>query len=329
MLLLDQINKRGTTIVMVTHAKDIVDRMGKRVIAIENGRIVRDEFGAYGFEEMLEEASAEGALGVLGQDTLQATPKPEITFQERREAAMIKRFFYTLKQAFLQVFRNRAMSLASIFAITAMLLILGIFFILVINVNTAAQTISQDYDSIEIFLKEDATTAQKDAIINDMKARDGVEDAYFKSKDTAMDEFKTRWGENAYLLDSLKDNPLPDSVVVLIADLEKADDIATAAGSFDGVEDVKFYKDTVDKLLDATRFIQIAAIVIMIFLIIVSIVVVSNTIKLTVFNRAHEISIMKYIGATNWFIRATVPGGRYNHRDHISGDICGSRNTHV
>lgn len=216
---------------------------------------------------------------------------------------MIKRFFYTLKQAFLQVFRNRAMSLASIFAITAMLLILGIFFILVINVNTAAQTISQDYDSIEIFLKEDATTAQKDAIINDMKARDGVEDVYFKSKDTAMDEFKTRWGENAYLLDSLKDNPLPDSVVVLIADLEKADDIATAAGSFDGVEDVKFYKDTVDKLLDATRFIQIAAIVIMIFLIIVSIVVVSNTIKLTVFNRAHEISIMKYIGATNWFIR--------------------------
>ena len=55
---------------------------------------------------------------------------------------------------------------------------------------------------------------------------------------------------------------------MLIADLEKADDIATAAGSFDGVEDVKFYKDTVDKLLDATRFVQIAAIVIMIFLII-------------------------------------------------------------
>lgn len=53
MQLLDQINKRGTTIVMVTHAKDIVDKMGKRVIAIEHGRIVRDEFGAYGFEEIL------------------------------------------------------------------------------------------------------------------------------------------------------------------------------------------------------------------------------------------------------------------------------------
>ena len=63
MQLLDQINKRGTTIVMVTHAKDIVDKMGKRVIAIEKGRIVRDEFGAYGFEEALAEVD-------MGSDTI-------------------------------------------------------------------------------------------------------------------------------------------------------------------------------------------------------------------------------------------------------------------
>lgn len=216
---------------------------------------------------------------------------------------MIKRFFYTLKQAFLQVFRNRAMSLASIFAITAMLLIMSIFFILVINVNTAAQTIKQDYDSIEIFLVDKATEEQKTSIVDSMKEEKGVEDAFYKSKETAMEEFKTRWGENGYLLDSLQENPLPNSVVVMIADLEEADSLARLAETFEGVEDVKFYKDTVDKLLNATKFVQIAAIVIMVFLIIVSVVVVSNTIKLTVFNRAHEISIMKYIGATNWFIR--------------------------
>ncbi len=216
---------------------------------------------------------------------------------------MIKRFFYTLKQAFLQVLRNRAMSLASIFAIMAMLLILSLFFILVININTAAQTIQQDYDSIEIFLKEDATQEQTDEIIEDIKQQEGVEDAFYKSKEEAMSEFKSRWGENGYLLDSLQENPLPDSVVIMIADLEKADSLAEKAATYDGVEDVKFYKDTVDKLLNATKFVQIAAIVVMIFLIIVSIVVVSNTIKLTVFNRANEISIMKYIGATNWFIR--------------------------
>ena len=216
---------------------------------------------------------------------------------------IIKRFFYTLKQAFLQVFRNRTMSIASIFAITAMLLILSIFFILVINVNTAAQMIQNDYDSIEIFLEDDMTKQDAQTIVDDISVREGVDEAYYKSRETAMDEFKARWGKNAYLLDSLKENPLPNSIVIMISDLEKATSLAETAATYDGVEDVKFYKVTVDKLLDATRFIQLAAVVIMDFLIIVSVVVVSNTIKLTVFNRSNEISIMKYIGATNWFIR--------------------------
>ena len=116
---------------------------------------------------------------------------------------MVKRFFYTLKQAFLQVLRNRAMSLASIFAIMAMLLILSLFFILVININTAAQTIQQDYDSIEIFLTDDATEEQVDDIIADIKKEKGVDDAFYKDKEAAMTEFKQRWGENGYLLDKV------------------------------------------------------------------------------------------------------------------------------
>ena len=215
----------------------------------------------------------------------------------------MKRFFYTLKQAFLQVFRNRNMALASVFAITAMLLILSIFFILVININTAAQAIKSDYDSIELFLEDEVSKKKANAIIDDIRNKDGVEDVYYKTKAEALEEFRERWGENAYLLDSLTDNPLPNSIVILIADLEQAESIAETSAAYDGIEDVKFYKETVDKLLETTRFIQIAAIVIMVFLIIVSIVVVSNTIKLTVFNRANEINIMKYVGATNWFIR--------------------------
>lgn len=216
---------------------------------------------------------------------------------------IIKRFLYTLKQALIQVLRNRTMSLASVFAITAMLLILSIFFILVININTAAQSIQQDYDSIEIFLADETTRQQADTIINDIKQEKGVDDAYYKSKEKAMEDFRVRWGENAYLLNSLTENPLPNSVVVMIGDLEYGDSIAEKAATYDGIEDVKYYKDTVDKLLSATRFVQIAAVIVMIFLIIVSIVVVANTIKLTVFNRANEINIMKYVGATNWFIR--------------------------
>lgn len=220
----------------------------------------------------------------------------------------MSRFFYTIKQSFLQVFRNRAMSLASIFAIMAMLLILSIFFILVININTAAQAIQNDYDSIEIFLEDETTKADANLIINDIKDKEGVADAFYKSKDEALADFRARWGENAYLLDSLTENPLPNSIVIMISDLNEAESIAKQAGTYNGIEDVKFYKDTVDKLLSATKFIQIAAVVVMIFLIIVSVVIVSNTIKLTVLNRSNEINIMKYIGATNWFIRGPFLG---------------------
>lgn len=215
----------------------------------------------------------------------------------------MRSLLYTIKQAFIQFGRNLNMAFISIFAITCMMLILSLFFILVINVNTAAETIKGDYDSIEIFLLDETTEEQANAIIDDMNDEDGVSDVYYKSKEEAMAEFKGRWGENGYLLDSLQDNPLPNSVVIMIDDLEKADDLANKAATFDGIEDVKYYKSTVDKLLKATHFIQVAAIIIMIFLIVVSVIVVSNTIKLTVFNRADEISIMKYVGATNWFIR--------------------------
>lgn len=210
---------------------------------------------------------------------------------------------YTLKQAFLQFGRNFNTGLTSIFAITAMLLILSVFFIAVLNVNMAAESIKGDYDSIEIYLKDDVTEEKAEELIANLKDTDGVSDAYYKSKDEAMKEFRQRWGDNGYLLDNLDKNPLPNSIVVMIGQLEEADAIAEHAGKLDGVEDVKYYRNTVEKLLQITQFIQWAAIILMIFLIIVSIVVVSNTIKLTVFNRADEINIMKYVGATNWFIR--------------------------
>lgn len=215
----------------------------------------------------------------------------------------MRSLFYTLKQSFIQFGRNLNMSIISIFAITCMMLILSLFFIMALNINKAAETVKGEYDSIEIFLLDETSEEDAQVIVEDMKKQDGVSDAFYKTKEEAMAEFKERWGENGYLLDSLEDNPLPNSVVIMIGDLEKADALAEHAEGYGGIEDVKYYKSTVDKLLQATRFMQIASFIIMIFLIIVSIIVVSNTIKLTVFNRSDEISIMKYVGATNWFIR--------------------------
>ena len=216
---------------------------------------------------------------------------------------MMSRFGYTIKQAFRQIFRNRAMTLASVFAITAMLLILGIFFLLIINVNTAAESVKKDYKTIEVFMLEETDEIRTQQIINDVTTWPNVAAAVYRSKDEAMKILKDRWGDSAYLLDTLESNPLPNSIVITVADLESADKVAVKAKNIQGIEDVKYYKDTVDKLLKVTNGMKIAAMIIMAFLVVVSIVVVSNTIKLTVFARSEEITIMKYVGATNWFIR--------------------------
>lgn len=203
----------------------------------------------------------------------------------------------------MQVVRNRAMSLASIFSIMAMLLILGVSFVTVVNIGVAMEKAKEGYDTILIHLEDDTAEWQVENIIDTLKGMMEVQEATFLPKDEALEQWKIEWGDYGYLLDTLSKNPLPDGVVVRLSDLEGADNVVNRATNFNGVLEIKYYRDTVEKLMKITSFIQMAAFVIMAFLIIICVVVVSNTIKLTVFARAEEINIMKYIGATNWFIR--------------------------
>lgn len=216
---------------------------------------------------------------------------------------MFRRIGYTIRQSFKQMGRHKSMAFASVFAITAMLLILGMFFIITINLNTATASIRQDYNNIEIFLLDSVDEKEAREMMTQIEDWENVDTVQYRDKGEAMDILKERWGDNAYLLDSLNENPLPNSILVTAVDLEKAQGLAQQSEELDGVENVRYYKDTVDKLITVTNYIQIGALILMIFLICVSVVVVSNTIKLTVLNRAEEISIMKYVGATNWFIR--------------------------
>jgi cell division transport system permease protein len=216
---------------------------------------------------------------------------------------MINSWGYAVKQAFKQAFRNRAMSVASMFSITAMLLILGLFFILVVNINMVSETAKKQFDTIQVYLLDTTTFDQATGMINQLKSTDGVKEASYLSREEAMANWRTKWGDNAYLLDGLENNPLPNSLLIKVTQLEAADAVVAKVKTFSGIEDIKYYKDTVDQLMKITRFIQIGAMIVIFFLVVVSVVVVSNTIKLTVLAREREIGIMKYVGATNWFIR--------------------------
>lgn len=215
----------------------------------------------------------------------------------------MSRLFYNIKQAFQQIWRNKGMALASMFAITAMMLILGLFFVLVVNINLLTELIKNDYEKIEVYLYDDVTEQDAKVMMDTIQTFGGVKETSYRTKEEALGILKARWGENAYLLDSLGDNPLPNSIIVTVDSLESSHRVYSNLETLDGVEDISFFQETVDKLMKASNFLQIGAIILMAFLIVVSVVVVSNTIKLTVYARAREISIMKYIGATNWFIR--------------------------
>jgi cell division transport system permease protein len=216
---------------------------------------------------------------------------------------MIKNIGYAIKQAFLQIVRNRSMSTASLFSITAMMLILGLFFILAVNVNLISENAKKQFDTIQIYLLDTTEWPPIADMIQQLDAMPEVSLVEFVNKDQALIDLKARWGDNGYLLDGLNSNPLPNSIKVKVTRLEDADIVVKVAKTFNGIEDIKYYQSTVDKLISVTNFIQLSALVVIIFLVIVSVVVVSNTIKLTVLAREKEISIMKYVGATNWFIR--------------------------
>lgn len=196
------------------------------------------------------------------------------------------------------------MSFTAILAITAMMLILGIFFVAFVNVDLFAKEIQQDYNVVNVYMDDKNDDAANEEIGKEIEAIEGVESIVYRDKEEALSIMKQRWGENGYLLDNLRVNPLPDSFLVYVADKDAAYRVNEVAPTLKGVDDVKYYQDTVEKLANITNFIQKGSIIVMIFLVIVSIIIVANTIKLTVFNRAKEISIMKYLGATDWFVRA-------------------------
>ena len=216
----------------------------------------------------------------------------------------MSRVGYNLKQSFSQMNRNKGMYFTSTMAITAMMLILGLFFVAFVNINLFAATIEKDYNVIQIYLSEGNTAEDAQAVGAALEAMDGVDHVDYKTKDEALGTLKSRWGENGYLLENLPENPLPDSYNVYVKDKDSANRVAIDAAEIEGVDDVVYYQDTIEKLSQVSRFVELASVITMAFLIIVSIVIVANTIKLTVFNREKEIGIMKYLGATDWFVRA-------------------------
>jgi cell division transport system permease protein len=211
---------------------------------------------------------------------------------------------YFLKDALNSLKRNITVSTASIATVAATLFILGIFMLTILNVNQGIVNVESKVE-VKIFLKDDITAAQKTELEKNVKAVAGVTSVAFESKEQALANFKEQLGDqNQSLVEGLeKDNPMPSSYIVKVNDPNTITSVVEAVKGKAYILSIKDGREIVDKIMSITNTIKWVGSAIFVILIGVSVFLIGNTIKIIVYSRRREIGIMKYIGATDWFIR--------------------------
>ncbi|EEX68625.1 permease-like cell division protein FtsX [Mitsuokella multacida] len=210
---------------------------------------------------------------------------------------------YFIQEVFHSLRRNNWMTFASIGTVAVSLFVLGVFLILVLNMNRLAGMLESQVQ-ISVYLEDHLTDREKRQIGYDIESLQGIDSVTYVDRETAKERLKERLGDQKYLLDALsEDNPLPDAFEVTVTTPSVVESVAGAIGSMQGVEEAKYGQDVVEHLFDITRLMRIFGFVLMGLLGGATLFIISNTIRLTVFARRKEIAIMKYVGATDWFIR--------------------------
>lgn len=209
----------------------------------------------------------------------------------------------TFKQGFQGILRNRTMSLASIGSVASVLIILGMILLLILNINTLTLSAQEKFDEIYVYLEDDINGQRIEEIGNEIKDFEGVLSVVYQSKEYALNKMKEDWGEDGDLLDGFTENPLPNTYVIQLEDVSYSEEVLVNVEKMYGIEEIKYYKEAVDMLINTSRYVQIIGTILIIVLLLISIFIIQNTIKITVASRRTEIRLMQYIGASNGYLR--------------------------
>lgn len=215
----------------------------------------------------------------------------------------IRTLEYFIKEAGASIKHNGLMSLASISTVALSLLILGMFLLMVLNLNHMAAALESQVE-ISVYLQDNLSDKEVTSIGLQLAKIPGVKEHTYISKDQAMKRFRERLGEQQSILNALGEtNPLPNGYDLKVSRPEQVKEIVQAIANIKGVENVRYGKEIVENLFSITRMIRTFGLILIVFLALAATFIISNTIRLTVFARRREIGIMKYVGATDWFIR--------------------------
>ena len=210
---------------------------------------------------------------------------------------------YLVKKVISSIWKNFLMSFASFCILMVSLLLVSCAVLLMMNVNKIMSNI-EDTNEITIYLKEDISDKQVEHIKSVLEKNQDITDVKYYSKEQALDDFRDNMAEYSELLDYLDKNPMPETFLVRVKDLSKIRHVVNTVNDIEGVEQTKAPYDFASVLVQIRNTFTLIGGAVLIALVVVSIVIVSNSIRTSVFARRNEISIMRYVGATSGFIKA-------------------------
>ena len=208
---------------------------------------------------------------------------------------------YLLKEGIRNVFKNKKSTISCLMIMCATMLIFGLFLVIGENINAFVKSVA-DAQGIMVYLKTGATDEEIEQVGKDILQIDGVRDAKYISNTEGLESMRETLGDKM-IEGYTTENILPASYEVTLTDLELSSDIQDSLKQIPNVDDIRSSNIIIEQIIRLAKGIKIVTWVILVLLIIISTAIISNTIKLTVHARRKEISIMKYVGATNSFIR--------------------------
>lgn len=226
--------------------------------------------------------------------------------QIKRPPKMKKSYnpFMFIGEAFKNLWRDRVMSLSSILVLASCLVVLGCFALIVYNININMDKLVS-LNQIVVFADYDLAEDKVAEIGDQIKTLDNVDSVEYVSKNDGLDSMKTEYAGFEDIFDKMKeegDNPLPDSFIVRYTDTSKVTTLEYNLRQIEGVMKVKNRLDLATSLENFKNGISLVFIWFLVVLFVVSVFIIINTIKLAVNSHMEEIRVMKYIGASNWFI---------------------------
>lgn len=212
------------------------------------------------------------------------------------------RISFFLAEAFRSLRRNYFMTIAALVTVFLSMAVLGVVMVFAYNIDAVLKDVEQKVE-ISVFLKDSTTAAEIDALQKEIVAWSEVKDSQFISKDDALKRLKVDLKDHPEVLDALSGNPLPASFEVSLKDPSKVQAVAARFEGKEFIDDVRYGKEIADRIFRVTSVIRNVLVVFLLLLGAVSVLLISNTIRLSIYARRREVEIMKLVGATNWFIR--------------------------